>query len=31
VANVYRRLVGHKQGQAGRLDRENIQTGIMLG
>ena len=31
VANVYRRLVGHKQRQAERHDHQNIQTGIMVG
>ncbi|WHZ29216.1 MAG: hypothetical protein OJF51_004017 [Nitrospira sp.] len=31
VANVYRRLVGHKQGPAERHDHQNIQAGIMVG
>lgn len=31
VANVYRRLVGHMNGQAERHQHPNIQTGIMVG
>lgn len=31
VANVYRRLVGHAHGQAGRRDHQNIETDIVVG